>query len=134
MQESSFKGNGGVREITSGEIANNGCTRTVWIRSHPATFDQVQASLQKAAAIVLAPIQTEPSYSDTNGMEGFFEVNDLGNEIVAYELIGPKATAVLQGVLSPVLNTDNPSAGSNSNKVRYSVWRSLDSFITHSSC
>lgn len=91
------------REATSGTRAEPpDLNRTVWIRSHPAMFEQVQNALQTAIAKVLAEInhQAEPSTSAQPGET--IEIRDLKDKINAFDLIGPKSTAILQGVLNPV--------------------------------
>ncbi|EJD52288.1 POP1-domain-containing protein [Auricularia subglabra TFB-10046 SS5] len=62
--------------------------RTLWIRLHPAAFGDAWAALGEAAGRVL---------QGTQGQQ--LEIADLRDEIVAFELVGPKGSRVLAGAL-----------------------------------
>jgi hypothetical protein len=76
--------------------------RTVWIWSHPAMFEQVQDALQTATAKVLAEVDHQTGPSSSMKPVETIEIRDLKGEINAFDLTGPKSTAILQGVLNPV--------------------------------
>ena len=92
--------------------------RTVWLRFHPAMFDEVQAALQDAAARTLDHIhRTMVSVSLNSGAEETsetVEIVDLRGQVNAFEIMGPKSTSVLMGVLDLV----KPAAGPDLKTVR----------------
>ncbi|RDB17942.1 Ribonucleases P/MRP protein subunit POP1 [Hypsizygus marmoreus] len=73
--------------------------RVVWVRSHPATFGEVFASLQTAASIALADAR-KAGIADDKEYE--IEIADLRRQVNAFEIMGPKSNQVLRGALSPV--------------------------------
>jgi ribonuclease P/MRP protein subunit POP1 len=86
--------------------------RTVWLRCHPAMFDEVQAALQDAAARTLDNIhRTMGSVSLDPGAEETsetIEIVDLRGQVNAFEIMGPKSTSVLMGVLDLVKTAAGP--------------------------
>lgn len=86
-------------KITPAEDVNTPAesVRTLWIQLHPAMFDLVQNALQKAAAKVLTGTEGSPDSSSST-----VEITDLRDQIIAFDLVGPKSTSILQGVLDLV--------------------------------
>lgn len=76
--------------------------RTVWIRSHPAMFEQVQDAVQTAVAKILAEINRHADPPTSEQPAETIEIRDLKDEMNAFDLIGPQSTAILQGVLNLV--------------------------------
>ncbi|KZW00420.1 POP1-domain-containing protein [Exidia glandulosa HHB12029] len=64
--------------------------RTIWVRVHPAAFDEVWAALTTAAGYALEGTQGQT-----------VELADLRDELVSFELVGPKGSRVLKGALQP---------------------------------
>lgn len=72
--------------------------RTVWIRSHPAVFDDVLSALQTSASHALdAAKKSAPDDEDVE-----IELADLRGQINAFEIMGPKSSQVIKGALTPV--------------------------------
>lgn len=69
----------------------NAPLRTLWVRVHPAAFDDAWSALTAAAGRAL---------EGTEGQQ--LEIADLRDEIVSFELVGPKGSRVLKGALQPV--------------------------------
>ncbi|KAG2145816.1 ribonucleases P/MRP protein subunit POP1-domain-containing protein [Suillus clintonianus] len=76
-------------------------TRAVWVRSHPAVFDDVFGSLQQSASLVLEAEKQrhEDVYAEV-------EIADRRGSVNAFEIMGPKASQVIKGALSPVGDDD----------------------------
>lgn len=71
--------------------------RVVWLRCHPSIHDGVFSSLQTAVALTLeAEKRTTPEINIE------VEMADLRGQINAFEIMGPKASQVLKGALTPV--------------------------------
>ncbi|KDQ62383.1 hypothetical protein JAAARDRAFT_121761 [Jaapia argillacea MUCL 33604] len=72
--------------------------RTIWIRSHPAVFDQLFATLQTAASATLDAHKKkrgeEPEVS--------IELADLREHVNVFEIMGPRSSQVIKGVLKVV--------------------------------
>jgi ribonuclease P/MRP protein subunit POP1 len=69
-------------------------TRTLWIRVHPAAFNDTLQTLQQAASRVLA------DYSDTVESECTIQISDLRTQINTFELSGPQSSRVIWQILS----------------------------------
>jgi ribonuclease P/MRP protein subunit POP1 len=74
--------------------------RTVWIRSHPAVFDEVFSALQTSASVTLEAIKQ--SSSDVESPSTEVEIADLREHVNVFEIMGPKSNQVLKGALTPV--------------------------------
>ena len=75
-------------------------SRTVWIRSHPAVFEEAFSALQNAASLALASLKKAFPTEDVQKFE--VEIADLRESINVFEIMGPKSNQVLKGALSPV--------------------------------
>ncbi len=73
--------------------------RTLWLRIHPAIFEDVTHELQKATSQVL-----DRPRSSTE--EIAVEIADLRGQVNTFEIMGPKSTQVLRGALTPVAKDD----------------------------
>jgi ribonuclease P/MRP protein subunit POP1 len=76
-------------------------SRTVWIRSHPAVFEDVFGALQTAASLALDSLRKNTTASD-EGQEVEIELADLRGHVNVFELMGPKASQIIKGALTPV--------------------------------
>lgn len=66
-------------------------------------FGQVQEALQRATAQTLSEFEWDESRGDDEqDGEEEVEITDLRDQIGVFELVGPKSTSVLQGLLDPV--------------------------------
>ena len=74
--------------------------RVVWIRIHPAAFDDVLASLQTAASFALRTVKRHLKLRENRTFE--VEIADLRGQLNAFEIMGPKSSQVIQGALVPV--------------------------------
>ena len=74
--------------------------RTIWIRSHPAVFEEVFSALQNAASFALAFLKKAFPTEDVQKFE--VEIADLRETINVFEIMGPKSNQVLKGALAPV--------------------------------
>lgn len=74
--------------------------RTVWIRVHPAVFDEVFSGLQASASLVLKNIRQPPGTTAMPNTE--IEIADLRDHVNVFEIMGPKSSQVLKGALTPV--------------------------------
>jgi ribonuclease P/MRP protein subunit POP1 len=71
--------------------------RTVWLRFHPSAQNEVLANLKTVASQILSKYKSNDSLAkDVN-----VEINDLKDRINAFEIMGPKASQVIKGALSP---------------------------------
>lgn len=78
--------------------------RKIWIRFHPAAFDQVQIALQASAAQVLNDLKVVRDLEaiQVDSAEEQLEISDRRGEVNVFEIAGPKSTQVLKGVLNLV--------------------------------
>lgn len=74
--------------------------RIVWIRSHPAVFEEVFSTLQNAASLALVSLKKAFPTEDVEKFE--VEIADLRESINVFEIMGPKSNQVLKGALTPV--------------------------------
>lgn len=74
--------------------------RTIWIRSHPAVFEEVFSTLQTSASLALASLKKAFPTEDVQKFE--VEIADLRESINVFEIMGPKSNQVLKGALTPV--------------------------------
>ncbi|KAK0201890.1 POP1-domain-containing protein [Desarmillaria ectypa] len=81
---------------------NEETIRVVWIRSHPATHDEVFNALQTAASSVLDEIKKE----STSDQAVDVEIADLRGKVNIFEIMGPKSSQVLKGALQPIASDD----------------------------
>ena len=73
-------------------------TRTVWLRFHPSIQLEVFDTLKQAASRTLIKYKT-----NSDGLqEATLEIADLRRHFNAFEIMGPKSSQVIKGVLSPV--------------------------------
>jgi len=70
--------------------------RTLWLRVHPGAYDAASSTLTRAAMRVLAAAKEagEPAAE--------IEIADLRGHTNAFELIGPKSSQVIHGVMKLV--------------------------------
>ncbi|KAJ8080661.1 Ribonucleases P/MRP protein subunit pop1 [Marasmius tenuissimus] len=66
--------------------------KTAWIRCHPGLFDDVFSALRTATSLTLCGM-----------LETEVELADLRGAISMLEVMGPKASQVMKGALSPVM-------------------------------
>lgn len=76
-------------------------TRAIWVRSHPAVFDNIFAALQGSASLVL-----EAEKQQHKDLYAEVEIVDLRGSVNAFEIMGPKASQVIKGALSSVADDD----------------------------
>ncbi len=86
-------------------LLNDETLRVVWIRSHPATHDEVFNALQTAASSVLDEINKE----STSDQVVDVEIADLRGKVNVFEIMGPKSSQVLKGALQPIASDDRTS-------------------------
>jgi ribonuclease P/MRP protein subunit POP1 len=98
------KGKGKTKEKQTDDSASpepsNG-PRVIWVRCHPAIFEDVFESLRTSASYVL-----EQSKKKDPQVHAEIEIADLRGCINAFEIMGPKSSQVIKGALSPVGNDD----------------------------
>jgi len=72
--------------------------RSVWLRFHPSAHTEVLDTLKGAAS------QSLVNYKAIGGNveEVNLEISDLKGHLNAFEIMGPKASQVIKGALSPV--------------------------------
>ncbi|XP_006462723.1 hypothetical protein AGABI2DRAFT_207298 [Agaricus bisporus var. bisporus H97] len=78
---------------------NNKTTRYLWLRVHPAIFEDVTAELKKAVSRALD--RPKPSLEEFE-----VEIADLRGQVNAFEIMGPKSNQVLRGALDPISKDD----------------------------
>ncbi|KAG6333871.1 hypothetical protein ID866_5214 [Astraeus odoratus] len=85
------------------EIIDNGMaepdplrrTRIIWVRAHPAVFEDVLRALEASAShAIQADKQKNPTLTSK------IEIIDLRGSLNAFEIMGPKSTQVIRGALS----------------------------------
>ncbi|KAK0487445.1 NUC188 domain-containing protein [Armillaria novae-zelandiae] len=100
------KGKGKEKVTTEIDILPNEETiRVVWIRSHPATHDEVFNALQAAASSVLDEINQESRSDQVVDVE----IADLRGKVNVFEIMGPKSSQILKGALQPIASDDRTS-------------------------
>lgn len=94
--------------------------RTVWVYVHPSAFDDVFAAVQTSASLVLeqlkkssataasAPTDADVGMSTEQEKTYEVEIADLREEVNVFEIMGPKASQVIKGALSPVQQDQRP--------------------------
>lgn len=89
------------KEKQSADTTPPNSARTVWVRSHPAVFNDVFKVLQNSASLALAAEkeQHKDVYAEV-------EIADLRDSVNVFEIMGPKASQVIKGALSPVADED----------------------------
>lgn len=80
------------------DAASNDETRRIWIRVHPAMFDDVHEAIAASASAVSA-----------NSSASELHLSDLRGDLCSFELMGPKTIKVLKGVLK-LAKASNSSA------------------------
>ncbi|KAJ7601074.1 ribonucleases P/MRP protein subunit POP1-domain-containing protein [Mycena floridula] len=71
-------------------------SRVVWVRCHPSLFDDIFSTLQSSISTVLDAAKR------TSGSDIEVELGDLRGQVNSFDIMGPKASQVLKGVLNPV--------------------------------
>lgn len=72
--------------------------RFVWLRFHPSAHTEVFDTLREAASQTLANFKaTQGDAEEVN-----LEISDLKGHLNVFEIMGPKASQVIKGALSPV--------------------------------
>ncbi|KAI9566167.1 ribonucleases P/MRP protein subunit POP1-domain-containing protein [Boletus coccyginus] len=98
------KGEGKGKEKQTDDSASSESSngpRVIWVRCHPATFEDVFESLQASASYAL-----EQSKKKNPQSHAQIEIADLRGCVNAFEIIGPKSSQVIKGALSPIGNDD----------------------------
>lgn len=98
------KGKGKGKEKQTDNSASpepNTGPRVIWVRCHPAIFEDVFESLRTSASYVL-----EQSKKKDPQLHAEIEIADLRGCINAFEIMGPKSSQVIKGALSPAGNDD----------------------------
>ncbi|KAG1861722.1 ribonucleases P/MRP protein subunit POP1-domain-containing protein [Suillus subalutaceus] len=83
------------------DTAQQSPARTVWVRSHPAVFDDIFAALQGSASLVL-----DAEKQRHKDVHAEVEIADLRGSVNTFEIMGPKSSQVIKGALSSVLDDD----------------------------
>ncbi|KAH7927632.1 POP1-domain-containing protein [Leucogyrophana mollusca] len=91
--------------------------RMLWVRSHPAIYDDVFAALQASASQVL---QAEKQRSPEKKSE--VQIADLRDKVNVFEIMGPKSSQVIKGALTP--------AGDDQRQEFKKFWSSLTDLQT----
>jgi ribonuclease P/MRP protein subunit POP1 len=73
--------------------------RAVWVCVHPSVFSNVLAALQASASTTLDTVRSR-SNDQMKHIE--VELSDLRGQVNIFEVIGPKASQVISGALTPV--------------------------------
>jgi ribonuclease P/MRP protein subunit POP1 len=73
--------------------------RAVWVCAHPSVFNDVFAALQASASTTLDTVRCR-SNDQMKNIE--VELSDLRGQVNIFEVIGPKASQVINGALTPV--------------------------------
>lgn len=94
--------NTATKEIPASEPIEQ--TRTVWVFVHPATHDEVFSALQSSASSTLERLKRvrDDSYQHS------VEIAHLHRDVNVFEIMGPKASQVIKGALTPASNADIP--------------------------
>lgn len=98
------KGKGKGKEKQADDMAPpepNIGPRVIWVRCHPAIFEDVFESLRTSASHAL-----EQSKKKDPQAHAEIEIVDLRGCINAFEIMGPMSSQVIKGALSPVGNDD----------------------------
>jgi ribonuclease P/MRP protein subunit POP1 len=74
--------------------------RTVWIRSHPAIFDEVFDALRTSASLTLDALRRAANGDKDKVVD--IELADLRGRVNTFEIMGPKSDQVIKGALTPV--------------------------------
>lgn len=94
------KRKGKEKETSSQSIPHADISRTVWIRSHPAVFDDIFSALQTTASLTLGAVRS--TSADTGSKYVEIELADLRGQVNVFEIMGPKSNQVIKGALTPV--------------------------------
>jgi len=73
--------------------------RSVWLRFHPCIHDDILDTLKEAASQTLAEYKAQNPGSG----ELKVEIIDRRRQINIFEIMGPKSSQILKGVLRPVM-------------------------------
>lgn len=96
------KGKGKEKEADSSASPGLGNgPRVIWVRCHPAIFEDAFKSLQASASHAL-----DQSKKKDPQVHAEIEIADLRGCINAFEIMGPKSSQVIKGALSPVEHHD----------------------------
>ncbi|KAF8120269.1 ribonucleases P/MRP protein subunit POP1-domain-containing protein [Boletus edulis] len=96
------KGKGKEKQTDDSKLPeSNDGPRVIWVRCHPAIFEDVFESVRTSASYVL-----EQSKKKDPQKHAEIEIADLRGCINAFEIMGPKSSQVIKGALSPVGNDD----------------------------
>lgn len=75
-------------------------TRTVWVRAHPAVFEEVFSTLQTSASHNLEAARRADTNNQSKDIE--VEIADLRGQVNVFEIVGPKSNQVIKGALDPI--------------------------------
>jgi ribonuclease P/MRP protein subunit POP1 len=73
--------------------------RSIWLRFHPSIHNDVLDALKEAASQTLTEYKAQNPVTD----ELKIEVVDRRQQVNIFEIIGPKSSQILKGVLRPVM-------------------------------
>ncbi|KAI0917369.1 hypothetical protein AcW1_007429 [Taiwanofungus camphoratus] len=104
---------------------NAGTFRTIWIRVHPLVVTEVHQTLQTAASFALEAFRK----STPGDKVAEVELVDLREHFNVFEIMGPKSTQVIKGVLKPARD-DMQATNPTKCKEFLNFWNSLDRLQT----
>ncbi|KIK93095.1 hypothetical protein PAXRUDRAFT_829342 [Paxillus rubicundulus Ve08.2h10] len=76
-------------------------TRVIWVRTHPAVFEDVFEALKTSASYALHKSKEKDPKAHAE-----IEIADLRGSVNAFEIMGPMSSQVIKGALSPVGSED----------------------------
>jgi ribonuclease P/MRP protein subunit POP1 len=71
--------------------------RTVWLQCHPSGYETIFSALQDAASTILHEMKRA-----NQGSSAAVEIVDLRERFNVFDIVGPKASQVVRGALSPI--------------------------------
>ncbi|KIY46529.1 POP1-domain-containing protein [Fistulina hepatica ATCC 64428] len=92
----------GKRKAPASSTEPDEPSRTVWLRTHPAAYDKLVAEIKVVASGLLRDVGYE-----VGGPEIAIEIADLRNELVMFNIMGPKSSQVIKGTLKPARWNNN---------------------------
>jgi ribonuclease P/MRP protein subunit POP1 len=105
IQSNKMKGKGKEKaQDTPNEQTQPICVRSVWLRFHPCIHIDILDTLKEAASQTLAEYKARNPATDELKME----IIDRRQQVNIFEIMGPKSSQILKGVLRPVM-PDNRS-------------------------
>lgn len=120
------RGKGKEKEVTIEPVAKPGpdTFRTLWIRFHPSAWQEVWDIVQASASFVLDVLrQEQASHVNTDDnvheeestgkgedpkAEECIDMMDLRSQVNCFELMGPRSSQIIRGVMTLVNGDDRP--------------------------